>query len=141
MLYLLLKTLHIIFVISWFAGLFYLPRIFVNLAQTQDNPNVYDYLLGMSQRLLRFMTIIAIPAIIFGLWLMIQFKIGAGMGWLHAKIAFVVLIALYHYSCFKIYYQFKQKQNQRSHLFFRWYNEIPLLLLVGVIVLVLFRPF
>lgn len=141
MLYLWLKTLHIIFVISWFAGLFYLPRIFVNLAQNQHNTEIYDYLLGMSQRLLRFMTIIAVPAIIFGLWLMIQFNIGAGMGWLHAKLVIVALIALYHYSCFKIHHQFVQRQNQRSHIFFRWYNEIPLLLLLGVVALVIFRPF
>lgn len=141
MLYLWLKTLHIIFVISWFAGLFYLPRIFVNLAQNQENPVVYDYLLGMSQRLLRFMTIIAVPGIVFGLWLMIQFKIGAGMGWLHAKLAIVAIIMLYHFSCYKIHQQFVQRQNQRSHIFFRWYNEIPLLLLLGVVALVIFRPF
>lgn len=141
MLYLLLKTLHIVFVTSWFAGLFYLPRIFVNLAQNQDNPVVYNYLLGMSQRLLRFMTIIAIPAIIFGLWLMIQFKIGAGMGWLHAKLALVALIMLFHYSCFRVHRQFVKQQNQRSHVFFRWYNEIPLPLLLGVVALVIFKPF
>lgn len=141
MLYLLLKTLHIVFVTSWFAGLFYLPRIFVNLAQNQDNPVVYNYLLGMSQRLLRFMTIIAIPAIIFGLWLMIQFKIGAGMGWLHAKLALVALIMLFHYSCFRVHRQFVNQQNQRSHVFFRWYNEIPLPLLLGVVALVIFKPF
>ncbi|MDY3331365.1 MAG: CopD family protein [Pelistega sp.] len=141
MLYLWLKVLHLIFVISWFAGLFYLPRIFVNLAQNQDNPIVYDYLLGMSKRLLRFMTIIAIPAIIFGLWLMIQFKIGAEMGWLHAKLCFVAFIMLYHASCFRIHRRFEQKQNTKSHVFFRWYNEIPLLLLLAVVALVIIKPF
>ncbi|WP_031274534.1 MULTISPECIES: CopD family protein [Pelistega] len=141
MLYLWLKILHIIFVISWFAGLFYLPRIFVNLAQNQDNPIVYQYLLGMSKRLLRFMTIIAIPAIIFGLWLMIQFNIGAGMGWLHAKLLIVGFILLYHFSCFKIHRQFEQGKNTKSHIFFRWYNEAPLLLLLVVVTLVILKPF
>lgn len=141
MLYLWLKVLHLIFVIAWFAGLFYLPRIFVNLAQNQHNPVVYDYLLGMSKRLLRFMTIIAVPAIIFGLWLMIQFKIGSGMSWLHAKLLFVTFIMVFHYSCFRIHRQFEQKQNTRSHIFFRWYNEIPLPLLLAVVALVMIKPF
>lgn len=141
MLYLWLKVLHLIFVISWFAGLFYLPRIFVNLAQNQHNPVVYDYLLGMSKRLLRFMTIIAVPAIIFGLWLMIQFKIGSGMGWLHAKLLFVAFIMVFHYSCFRVHRQFEQKQNTKSHIFFRWYNEIPLPLLLAVVALVMIKPF
>ncbi|NEN75894.1 CopD family protein [Pelistega sp. NLN82] len=141
MLYLWLKIIHIIFVTSWFAGLFYLPRIFVNLAQNQQNPIIYDYLLGMSKRLLRFMTIIAIPAIITGLWMMIQFKIGAGMGWLHAKLCFVFFILLYHASCFKIHRQFEQRSNQKTHIFFRWYNEIPLFLLLGVVAFVILKPF
>ena len=141
MLYLWLKVLHIIFVISWFAGLFYLPRIFVNLAQTENQPEIYQYILGMSKRLLRFMTIIAIPAIVFGLWLMLQFKIGAGMAWLHIKLCFVACIVLYHYACFRIHRRFERRQNNKSHVYFRWFNEIPLLLLLGVVAFVIIKPF
>lgn len=141
MLYLWLKVLHIVFVVSWYAGLFYLPRIFVNLAQNENNPIVYDYLLGMSRRLLRFMTIIAVPAVIFGLWLMIQFKIGSGMMWLHTKLLLVLFIMIFHASCFKIHRLFEQKKNTKSHVFFRWYNEIPLPLLLGVVALVILKPF
>lgn len=142
MMYLWLKILHIVFVVSWFAGLFYLPRIFVNLAANQGKPEIYTYLLGMSSRLLRFMTIIAVPAVIFGLWITWQFKIGLdGSGWLHAKLLFVAFIMLFHFTCYRLHRRFVARTNTHSHVYFRWFNEIPLFLLLVVVALVVLKPF
>ena len=94
-----IKTFHIVFIASWFAGLFYLPRIFVNLAQ-QTDPAVHGVLLGMARRLYRFTNILAVPAVLLGLWLYVQYGIGRGpgSGWMHAKLALVVLVIGYHHS-------------------------------------------
>lgn len=140
MLYLWLKTLHIVFVTSWFAGLFYLPRIYVNMAQT-TNPDTYQAMLGMAGRLLRFTNKLAIPAVIFGLWMMIQFKIGLTDGWMHAKLLLVAGVLGYHYSCARIYRQFEQHKNTRSHVYYRWFNEIPVFLLLLIVALVIIKPF
>ncbi|MBK1779845.1 CopD family protein [Advenella sp. WQ 585] len=140
MLYLWLKTLHIVFVTSWFAGLFYLPRIYVNMAQT-SNPDAYQAMLGMAARLLRFTNKLAIPAVIFGLWMMIQFKIGLTDGWMHAKLLLVAGVLGYHYTCTRIYRQFEQNKNTRSHVYYRWFNEIPVFLLLFIVALVIIKPF
>src|SRR5690606_23832951 len=94
------KTLHIVFIASWFAGLFYLPRIFVNLTQHPD-PAVQSCLLGMARRLFRFTTLLAVAAVAFGLWLYVGYGIGMGPGngWMHAKLALVLAIIGYHHGC------------------------------------------
>src|SRR5580698_4127307 len=94
------KSLHVVFVISWFAGLFYLPRILVNLAMETD-PAATQRLLLMARKLYRFMTMLAVPALLFGLWLWLGFGIGRGEGngWLHAKLALVVVLIGYHHAC------------------------------------------
>jgi putative membrane protein len=135
-----IKTFHILFVISWFAGLFYLPRIYVNLAQTQD-PATTACLLGMARRLYRFVTPLAALALIFGLWLFLGYRIGQGQGWMHAKLFFVVVLVAYHYACGRLLKKFAAGQNTRSHRFYRWFNEIPVILLLIIIVLVVVRPF
>ncbi len=137
-----IKTFHIIFIASWFAGLFYLPRIFVNLAQ-QTDPAVQQVLLGMARRLYRFTNILAIPAVLLGLWLYVQYGIGRGPGngWMHAKLALVVLVIGYHHSCGVILRKFEQGANRRSHVFYRWFNEVPVLMLVAVTALVVIKPF
>ena len=137
-----IKAFHIVFVASWFAGLFYLPRIYVNMAQESD-PAVLKTLAGMARRLYRFMTILAIPAILLGLWLYIQYGIGRGPGngWMHAKLFFVLLIIGYHHGCGVLLRKFEQGANRRSHVFYRWFNEIPVLMLVAVTVLVVVKPF
>jgi putative membrane protein len=137
-----IKAFHIVFVASWFAGLFYLPRIYVNMAQESD-PAVLKTLAGMARRLYRFMTILAIPAVLLGLWLYIQYGIGRGPGngWMHAKLFFVVLIIGYHHGCGVLLRKFEQGANKRSHVFYRWFNEIPVLMLVAVTVLVVVKPF
>lgn len=137
-----IKTFHIVFIASWFAGLFYLPRIFVNLAQ-QTDPAVQQVLLGMARRLYRFTNILAIPAVLLGLWLYVQYGIGRGPGngWMHAKLALVVLVIGYHHSCGVILRKFERGANRRSHIFYRWFNEVPVLMLVAVTALVVIKPF
>ena len=139
MLYLWLKTLHIVFVASWFAGLFYLPRIFVNLAAETDT-NASARLLGMAQRLYRFMTIIAIPALVLGFWLWIQFFWGSG-GWVHAKLTLVAVVCAYHWYCQVLLKQFAAGQNTKSHVWYRWFNEAPVLLMLVIVALVVIKPF
>ena len=141
MLYLWLKTLHIVFVASWFAGLFYLPRIFVNLAAETD-AKVHARLLGMAQRLYRFMTIIAIPALVLGLWLWlwVQFFWGSG-AWVHAKLTLVVVVCVYHWYCQVLLKQFAAGKNTKSHVWYRWFNEAPVLLMLAIVALVVIKPF
>jgi putative membrane protein len=137
-----IKTFHIVFIASWFAGLFYLPRIFVNLAQ-QTDPAVQQVLLGMARRLYRFTNILAIPAVLLGLWLYVQYGIGRGpgSGWMHAKLTLVVLVIGYHHSCGLLLRKFEQGTNRRSHVFYRWFNEVPVLMLVAITALAVIKPF
>jgi putative membrane protein len=134
------KTFQILFVASWFAGLFYLPRIYVNLAQAED-PNVRQALIGMSQRLYRFMTILAVPALGFGFWLYWVYRIGIGSSWMYAKLLLVGLIVLYHGVCWVYLKRFERNQNQHSHVYYRWFNEIPVVLMLAVTALVVIKPF
>jgi putative membrane protein len=137
-----IKVFHIVFVASWFAGLFYLPRIFVNMAQQKD-PAVQAVLAGMARRLYRFMTILAVPAVVLGLVLYGYYRIGfgPGNGWMHAKLLLVVLLIGYHHGCGVMLRKFEQGANRRSHVFYRWFNEIPVLMLVAVTALVVLKPF
>jgi len=138
------KTFHIVFVASWFAGLFYLPRIFVNLALVApDSTAERERLLLMARKLLRFMTLLALPALALGLWLWLGYGIGRGPGngWLHAKLAVVVLLVLYHAACARLLQGFLGGHNRRSHVWYRWFNEIPVLLMVVAVALVVVKPF
>ena len=137
--YLWVKTFHIVLITSWFAGLFYLPRIFVNLAE-EKNTEAYARLLGMADRLFRFMTILAVPAVLLGLTLWLYFGIGAGDVWMHAKLFFVILVIGYHHACFSFLKKFRAGINKRSGIWFRWFNEVPVILLVIIVALVLFKP-
>ena len=135
-----IKTFHLLFVVSWFAGLFYLPRIYVNLAQATE-PAVQQQLLGMARRLYRFMTILAVPALVLGLWLYLGYGLGRGQGWMHAKLLGVVLLLGYHHACGRVLKTFEAGRNTRSHRFYRWFNEAPVLLLLAVLIMVIVRPF
>jgi len=137
-----IKTFHIVLIASWFAGLFYLPRIYVNIAQAKD-PAVIATLTGMARRLFRFMTIIAVPAVLLGLWLFIGYGIGMGPGngWMHAKLLLVLVIIGYHHACWIMLRKFERGVNRRSHVFYRWFNEVPVVLLVAVTALVVIKPF
>jgi protoporphyrinogen IX oxidase len=142
------KAFHIIFVASWFAGLFYLPRIFVNLAQVQadmtnTHPGERMRLLLMARKLLRFTTVLAVPALVLGLWLWLGYGIGKGPGnaWMHAKLLTVVLAIGYHHGCAILLRKFEQDTNTRSHVWYRWFNELPVFLLTAAVVLVVVKPF
>ena len=137
-----IKSFHVVFVASWFAGLFYLPRIFVNLAMVPpESVAERERLLLMARKLLRFSTILALAALGFGLWLYLGYGIGKGAGWMHAKLAVVALAIGYHHACGRLLAKFIAKRNQRSHVWFRWFNEVPVLLLVTAVILVVVKPF
>lgn len=136
--YLWIKALHIVFIASWFAGLFYLPRIFVNLAQ-ETNPAALERLQGMARRLYRFTTILMVPALLLGLWLAMM--IGMKHGWLHAKLVLVILAIGYHHACGSILKKFERGVNTRSHKWFRWFNEVPVILLLVIVILATVKPF
>jgi putative membrane protein len=136
------KSFHIVFIASWFAGLFYLPRIFVNLAMVPpESMAERDRLLLMAHKLMRFTTILAVPAIILGLWLWLGYGIGRGSGWMHAKLVVVVLAIGYHHACGRMLAKFVANRNTRSHVWMRWFNEVPVLLLVAAVILVVVKPF
>lgn len=142
MLYLWVKTFHLLFIISWFAGLFYLPRIFVNLAMEQE-PAAVQRLLLMARKLYRFMTILVVPALILGLTLWLGFGVGRGpgSGWMHAKLTCVILLIGYHHVCGSLLKKFETGQNQRSHVWFRWFNEVPVIMMLIVLIMVVVKPF
>lgn len=138
------KSFHIVFVASWFAGLFYLPRIFVNLAMVPPGSEAErSRLLLMARKLMRFTTLLAVPAVALGLWLWLGYGIGlgAGNGWMHAKLLVVLLVLGYHVNCGVLLRQFERRAMQRNHVWFRWYNEVPVLMLVAAVILVVVKPF
>jgi len=137
--YLWMKTFHIVFIASWFAGLFYLPRIFVNLAE-EKNADAQARILGMADRLFRFMTILAVPAVLLGLILWLYFDIGRGEVWMHAKLFFVVLVIGYHHACWTLLKKFRAGLNKRSGVWYRWFNEVPVLLLIVIVALAVIKP-
>jgi putative membrane protein len=134
------KAFHIVFVVSWFAGLFYLPRIFVNLAMVPAGSHAErERLLLMAKKLYKFVTPIGALALIFGLWLWLGF--GFAGGWLWAKTALVAGLVVYHFWCGRLLREFVAGQNARSHVWFRFFNEVPVLALVAVCILVVVKPF
>lgn len=136
------KSLHIVFITSWFAGLFYLPRILVNLAMVAPQSVAEQArLLLMAHKLLRFTTLLAVPALASGLWLYLVYGIGRGSGWMHAKLALVLLVIVYHYVCSLLLRKFVVNQNTHRHTWFRWFNEAPVLVLVAIVILVVVKPF
>ncbi|MGE0099867.1 MAG: CopD family protein [Hydrogenophaga sp.] len=138
------KSFHIVFVASWFAGLFYLPRIFVNLAMVPpESVSERERLLLMARKLMRFTHLLAVPALVLGLWLWLGYGIGKGPGngWMHAKLAAVLVVLGYHHACSSLLRRFEQGANRRSHIWYRWFNEAPVILLVVVVVLVVVKPF
>lgn len=138
MTYLYIKAFHLFFVVSWFAGLFYLPRLYVNLALAEPGKE-YDRLLLMAYKLFRFMTPLAVLALALGLLLWLGY--GVSGGWLHAKLALVAVLVGYHGYCYKLLQDFVQQRNRRSHVWFRFFNELPVLLLLAVLILVVVKPF
>lgn len=136
------KALHLIFMVAWFAGIFYLPRLFVYHAQTSST-EVNEQLKVMERRLLFFVTPFAILTVIFGLLLLAQYGGGwlANNGWMHAKLTLVFVLIVYHIYCFKLLADFRHDRNKRSHKFYRVFNEFPVLVLFAIILLAVLKPF
>jgi putative membrane protein len=144
MAYLWLKTFHIVLITSWFAGLFYLPRIFVNLAMVPEgaaNAAERDRLLLMANKLFRFMTPLGVLAVLLGLVLWLGLGIGNGQGWVHAKSLLVLGLIGFHISCRNRLEEFNRGEHRHSHVWYRWYNEIPVVLLIAIVILVVLKPF
>jgi putative membrane protein len=140
--YLWVKAFHIVFVASWFAGLFYLPRLFVNLAMVPaDSHAERERLLLMARKLYRFSSLLMVPALVLGLWLWLGYGVGKGNGWMHAKLLLVVGVIGYHHVCRRLLRSFEQFSNQRSHRWFRVFNEASVLLFAATVVLVVVKPF
>ncbi len=140
MMYLAIKTLHLLFVTSWFVGLFYMPRILVNMAEDralQNNRVVQIRLELMARRLLRFTTLLAAPAVGFGVVLWLVY--GVQGSWLWFKLALVVVVIGYHHSCYVLLRNFAAGRG-RSSRWYRLYNEVSVLLMLAIIALVLFKP-
>lgn len=139
------KAFHIVFVASWFAGLFYLPRLLVNLAQVPpDSTAERQRLLDMSRRLYRFAWMLMVPALGLGSWLWLGYGIGLegpGNGWMHAKLSVVLLAVGYQHVCGRYLRRFQNGQNTRSHVFFRYFNEVSVLMFATIVVLVVVKPF
>ena len=137
-----IKAFHIVFVASWFAGLFYLPRLFVNLANVPaDSHAERERLLMMARKLYRFASLLMIPALGLGLWLWLGYRQAWVGGWLHAKIVLVLLAIGYHHACRSLLRSFEQFNNKRSERWFRVFNETAVLLFAAIVVLVVVKPF
>ena len=136
---LLVKSLHIIFLVTWFAGLFYLPRLFVYHAQADDRISLERFKVMERKLFWGIMTPGGALTIGFGLWLWLAWFPDAG-GWMHAKLALVAVLVAYHAWCGKLMLDFRHERNVRSHVWFRWFNEFPTVILFAVVLLVVFKP-
>lgn len=142
--YLWVKAFHIVFTASWFAALFYFPRLLVNLAMVpSDSHAERERLLLMARRLYRFAYLLMIPALVLGLLLWLAYGIGRGPGngWMHAKLLLVLGAVGYHHFCGALLRQFEQFANRRSERWFRVFNEVTVLLFAAIVVLVVVKPF
>lgn len=136
-----LKAFHVFFMVAWFAGIFYLPRIFVNHAES-DEPLVQQHFKGMERRLLYFITPFALFTVLLGIAIIVQYGTAwfVAAKWLHIKISLVVLLLIYHGYCFKLVRTFAADKNTRSGKFYRFFNEIPVIILLIIIILVYIKP-
>jgi len=133
------KSLHIVFMVTWFAGLFYLPRLFVYHALAEDRVSLERFAVMERKLYWGIMTPGALLTLGFGLWLWLGW--GFSGGWLDAKLALVVLLVAYHLWCGKLMLELRAGRNRRSHRWFRWFNELPVLALFGAVILVVVKPF
>jgi putative membrane protein len=133
------KALHIVFMVTWFAGLFYLPRLFVYHAQAGDRASIERFKVMERKLFYGIMTPGAVLTILSGMWLWLGW--GFSGAWLHAKIALVALLVGYHVWCGKLVGDFRQERNSHSHVWFRWFNEFPVLVLFAIVILVVVKPF
>jgi putative membrane protein len=135
------KTLHLVFMVTWFAGLFYLPRLFVYHAMAEDRISIERFKVMERKLFWGIMTPGAALTIGFGLWLWLGWFRGQFTGWFHAKLALVALLVAYHLWCWRLLKDFAAGRNTKSHVWFRWFNEFPVVILFATVFLVVFRPF
>ena len=141
MLYLWVKALHIIAIVCWFAGLFYLPRLFVYHAMSDDQAS-HERFCVMERKLYRgIMLPSMIASLLLGLWMIHLNPAWMSQGWMHAKLALVLLLIGYHHMCGAQRKRFAAGTNTRGHVFYRWFNEVPVLFLLGIVILVVVKPF
>jgi protoporphyrinogen IX oxidase len=133
-----IKSLHIIFVVTWFAGLFYLPRLFVYHAMATDAPGIERFKVMERKLYYGIMSPSAVLAVALGLWLWLGF--GFSGAWLYLKVALVVVLVVYHLYCGKFLGDFREDRNVRSHVYYRWFNEVPVVILFAVVILVVVKP-
>ena len=139
--YLWIKALHVIFMVTWFAGLFYLPRLYVYHAMNEDEQTSSTFKV-MERKLFIIMTIGAVLTAFFGLWIIfMNWSAYMETGWIHAKLLLVAGLIVYHVWCWKIMHTFREDANQRSHVWYRWFNEVPTLGLIIIILLAVLKPF
>lgn len=136
---LIVKSLHIIFMVTWFAGLFYLPRLFVYHAMSDDQTSIERFKVMERKLLYGIMTPGGVLTVASGLWLWLSW--GFYGGWLHAKLLLVLVLLGYHFWCGKLVADFRRDRNRHSHVWYRWFNEFPVLILVAVVFLVVMKPF
>jgi len=135
-----IKSLHIAFMVTWFAALFYLPRLFVYHAQAADALSQERFVVMERKLFWGIMTPGAVLTIVFGVWLWLGWFRGAG-GWLHAKIFLVLVLVGYHLWCWRLLRAFAEGRNRRSHVWYRWFNEVPVVILFATVFLVVLKPF
>lgn len=141
MLYLWIKALHIVAIVCWFAGLFYLPRLFVYHAMSDDEASKQRFE-TMERKLYRGIMMPAMLAsLALGIWLLVLSPSWLQQGWMHAKLTLVVLLVGYHHMCGAQVKRFARGENKRSHTFYRWFNEVPVVVLLLVVILVVVKPF
>ena len=135
------KAFHLIFMVAWFAGLFYLPRIFVNHAMT-ENHDTREHFKIMERKLYRFITPWMILTLVFGFWLMYEYAWAAygKMMWLHIKLTLIALLVGFHFYCGKLVKDFATDNNRHGHVWYRWFNEFPVIILFAVILLAVLKP-
>jgi putative membrane protein len=134
-----IKALHIVFMVTWFAGLFYLPRLFVYHAMTEDAAGRERFKVMERKLYYGIMTPGAVLTVVFGAWLWLGYGITGG--WLHAKLVLVGVLVAYHLWCGRLLADFKHDRNTRSHVWYRWFNEVPTIILFAVVILTVVRPF
>lgn len=133
-----IKSLHIIFMVTWFAGLFYLPRLFVYHAQCTDRAGNERFKVMERKLYYGIMTPGAVLTVVFGVWLWLGY--GFSGSWLHIKLALVAALIIYHFICGKYVKAFKHDNNMHGHVYYRWFNEFPVLVLFAVVILVVVKP-
>jgi len=139
--YLWLKAIHVIFMVTWFAGLFYLPRLFIYHAM-EENSASFDLFKVMEKRLFGIMTIGAAVTVFFGVGLLsMNWGYLITSGWFMLKLVFIAALFGYHYWCYRIMLEFREGRNQRSHVWYRWFNEAPALALIVIVIMVVVKPF